>query len=151
MSVNCCWLFEKIPFPLGPAGVDGRGGDNEKSWGSGSAPGGTALAPNCPGTCSTIVGLWPEVTGNFKRFDATMRYKFDETFVKQLGWVGDVYFKVKYAYETNFVNNWALGNMVRITEILTDGAKPSKKAAPKRAKKPKKDEKAEGEGAAASA
>jgi hypothetical protein len=40
-----------------------------------------------------------------------MRYKFDETFVKQLGWVGDVYFKVKYAYETNFVNNWALGNM----------------------------------------
>ena len=41
--------------------------------------------------------------------------------------------------------------LVRITEILTDGAKPSKKAAPKRAKKPKKDEKAEGEGAAAPA
>jgi large subunit ribosomal protein L21 len=40
---------------------------------------------------------------------------------------------------------------VRITEILTDGAKPSKKAAPKRAKKPKKDEKAEGEAAAAAA
>ena len=34
-----------------------------------------------------------------------------QLFVKQLGWVGDVYFKVKYAYETNFVNNWALGNM----------------------------------------
>ena len=80
-------------------------------WNSGSAPGGTALTPNCPGTCSTIVGLWPEVQGNFKRFDATMRYKFDETFVKQLGWVGDVYFKVKYAYETNYVDNWALGNM----------------------------------------
>lgn len=41
--------------------------------------------------------------------------------------------------------------LVRITEILTDGAKPSKKAAPKRTKKPKADEKAEGEGAAASA
>jgi large subunit ribosomal protein L21 len=40
---------------------------------------------------------------------------------------------------------------VRITEILTDGAKPSKKAAPKRAKKPKAEEKSEGEGAAASA
>jgi large subunit ribosomal protein L21 len=40
---------------------------------------------------------------------------------------------------------------VRITEILTDGAKPSKKAAPKQAKKPKKDEKAEGDGAAAPA
>jgi len=41
--------------------------------------------------------------------------------------------------------------LVRITEILTDGAKPSKKAAPKRVKKPKKDEKAEGEGTAPSA
>ena len=41
--------------------------------------------------------------------------------------------------------------LVRISEILTDGAKPSKKAAPKRAKKPKTDEKAESEGAAAPA
>ena len=41
--------------------------------------------------------------------------------------------------------------LVRITEILTDGAKPSKKAAPKRTKKPKAEEKTEGEGAAASA
>src|SRR5438477_12564453 len=41
--------------------------------------------------------------------------------------------------------------LIRITEILTDGAKPSKKAAPKRTKKPKAEEKAEGEGAAASA
>ena len=41
--------------------------------------------------------------------------------------------------------------LVRITEILTDGAKPSKAAAPKRVKKPKADEKPEGEGAAASA
>jgi large subunit ribosomal protein L21 len=40
--------------------------------------------------------------------------------------------------------------LVRITEILTDGAKPSKGPAPKRVKKPKEtDEKAEGEGAAA--
>jgi large subunit ribosomal protein L21 len=39
--------------------------------------------------------------------------------------------------------------LVRITEILADGAKPSKKAAPKRAKKPKADKKSEGEGAAA--
>jgi large subunit ribosomal protein L21 len=41
--------------------------------------------------------------------------------------------------------------LVRITEILTDGAKPSKKATPKRAKKAKADEKAEGEAAAAPA
>src|SRR3954454_12401347 len=41
--------------------------------------------------------------------------------------------------------------LVRITEILTDGAKPSKKAAPKRTKKLKAEEKAEGDGAAASA
>ena len=41
--------------------------------------------------------------------------------------------------------------LVRITEILTDGAKPTKGPAPKRAKKPKTDEKAEGEGAAAPA
>jgi large subunit ribosomal protein L21 len=41
--------------------------------------------------------------------------------------------------------------LVRITEILTDGAKPGKAAAPKRTKKPKTEEKAEDEGAAASA
>src|SRR3954471_5527802 len=41
--------------------------------------------------------------------------------------------------------------LVRVTEILTDGAKPSQKAAPKRTKKPKAEEKSEGEGAAASA
>ena len=41
--------------------------------------------------------------------------------------------------------------LVRISEILTDGAKPSKTAAPKRAKKPKTDEKAASEGAAAPA
>jgi hypothetical protein len=34
-------------------------------WNSGTAPGGTPLAPNCPGvvgtaTCTTIVGLWPK-------------------------------------------------------------------------------------------
>ena len=41
--------------------------------------------------------------------------------------------------------------LVRISEILLDGAKPTKGPAPKRAKKPKTDEKAEGEGAAAPA
>ena len=81
-------------------------------WNSGSAPGGSSgIVSNCPGTCSTIVGLWPEVTDTYKRFDATLRYKVDENFVKQMGWIGDVYVKVKYAYESNFVDNWALGNM----------------------------------------
>ena len=41
--------------------------------------------------------------------------------------------------------------LVRISEILLDGAKPTKGPAPKRVKKPKSDEKAEGEGAAAPA
>jgi large subunit ribosomal protein L21 len=40
--------------------------------------------------------------------------------------------------------------LVRISEILTEGAKPTKGAAPKREKKPKSSEKTEGEGAAAS-
>ena len=81
-------------------------------WNSGTAPGGSSgLVSNCPGTCSTIVGLWPAVTDTFKRFDATLRYKVDDSVVKQLGWVGDVYLKVKYVYESNFVDNWALGNM----------------------------------------
>jgi large subunit ribosomal protein L21 len=41
--------------------------------------------------------------------------------------------------------------LVQITEILTEGAKPTMTAAPKRVRKPKADEKTEGEGAAAPA
>ncbi|TMI98518.1 MAG: MtrB/PioB family decaheme-associated outer membrane protein [Alphaproteobacteria bacterium] len=80
-------------------------------WNSAAAPGGTPIVSNCPPTCSTIVGLWPDINGTFRRFDATLRYKFDDDFVKRIGWTGDVYFKVKYAYEMNYVDNWALGNM----------------------------------------
>jgi MtrB/PioB family decaheme-associated outer membrane protein len=86
-------------------------------WNSGTAPGGSSgIVSNCPGagaaaTCTTITGLWPAVTDTFTRFDATLRYKVDEDVVKKLGWVGDVYVKLKYAYEQNYVDNWALGNM----------------------------------------
>jgi len=80
-------------------------------WNNAAAPGGTPIVSNCPGTCSTVLGLWPEVNGTFRRFDATLRYKFDEDVTKKLGWNGDVYLKLKYAYEMNYVDNWALGNM----------------------------------------
>jgi hypothetical protein len=52
-----------------------------------------------------------EVIDNFKRFDATLRYKVDDSVVRQMGWNGDVFLKLKYAYEQNSVSNWAIDNM----------------------------------------
>jgi hypothetical protein len=107
---------------------------SDDNWNSGTAPGGTPLAPNCPGLCSTIVGLWPDVTGNYKRFDAIMRYRVDEDVVRRMGWAGDVYLKLKYAYESNAVDNWAIGNMqqymyyaanARSQQIFMAGDNPS--------------------------
>lgn len=51
-------------------------------------------------------GQYPKVSTAWQRFDATARYRFDPDFVRRLGWKGDVYAKLFYAWERNSVTNW---------------------------------------------
>ena len=51
-------------------------------------------------------GQYPDVATRWQRFDATARYKFDPVNVLRLGWKGDVYAKLYYAWERNSVTNW---------------------------------------------
>jgi MtrB/PioB family decaheme-associated outer membrane protein len=51
-------------------------------------------------------GQYPSVSTTWQRFDATARYKFDADDVRRLGWNGDVYAKLYYAWERNGATNW---------------------------------------------
>ncbi len=88
-----------------------------------SAPnfvGATAVGTNCNGLQSvgtTLVdpalvnfGQFPTERNNFLRFNAIGRYYVDPSFVKQMGWNGDVVFKVRYTWERNTNTNWGSEN-----------------------------------------
>jgi MtrB/PioB family decaheme-associated outer membrane protein len=49
---------------------------------------------------------FPTNTTHWQRLDATTTYKFDRTFVSQMGWKGDVKAKMRYVWERNSVANW---------------------------------------------
>jgi MtrB/PioB family decaheme-associated outer membrane protein len=51
-------------------------------------------------------GQYPDVSTTWQRFDAMARYKFDPDNIRRLGWKGDVYAKLYYAWERNSVTNW---------------------------------------------
>jgi MtrB/PioB family decaheme-associated outer membrane protein len=51
-------------------------------------------------------GQFPDVTTLFQRFEALAKYKFDDSIAHQFGWKGDVYAKLRYAWERNSVANW---------------------------------------------
>jgi MtrB/PioB family decaheme-associated outer membrane protein len=52
-------------------------------------------------------GPYPTVKNVWQRFDASAKYRFDPDWVHSLGWKGDVYAKLLYAWERNSANNWA--------------------------------------------
>ena len=69
-----------------------KGSDQETLWQqSGAAPTG---------------GQYPADTTWFTHLDATATYKFDPTWVRSLGWKGDVKAKLRYTWESNSVSNW---------------------------------------------
>ena len=69
-----------------------KGSDQETLWQqSGAAPTG---------------GQYPADTTWFTHLDATAIYKFDPTWVRSLGWKGDVKAKLRYTWESNSVSNW---------------------------------------------
>jgi MtrB/PioB family decaheme-associated outer membrane protein len=52
-------------------------------------------------------GQFPDVTTWWQRFDAIATYKFDPAFVAQMGWKGNIKARLRYAWESNSVANWA--------------------------------------------
>jgi len=51
-------------------------------------------------------GQYPDVTNVWQRFDTVAKYKFDPDWVHSMGWKGDVYAKLMYAWERNSMGNW---------------------------------------------
>jgi MtrB/PioB family decaheme-associated outer membrane protein len=51
-------------------------------------------------------GQYPPVTTTWQRLDGMARYRFDPTYVRQLGFQGDVYAKLFYSWERNNVTDW---------------------------------------------
>jgi MtrB/PioB family decaheme-associated outer membrane protein len=60
---------------------------------------GTGLGPS-NGTIQ-----YPKVNNLWQRFDATAKYHFDPEFVHRLGWQGNIYAKLMYAWERNSMGN----------------------------------------------
>ena len=54
----------------------------------------------------TSAPQFPDVTNTYQRFDAVLKYKFDEDHVRNMGWSGDIAAKIHYAYERNRAVNW---------------------------------------------
>ncbi len=54
---------------------------------------------------------FPTEKNSFQRFSTTARYLVDPTIVSQMGWKGEVIAKVRYIYERNHTQNWAIDNM----------------------------------------
>jgi MtrB/PioB family decaheme-associated outer membrane protein len=49
---------------------------------------------------------FPDVTNDYTRVDAVVRYRVDPDLVRKLGWWGDVIAKLRYTWERNAVSNW---------------------------------------------
>jgi MtrB/PioB family decaheme-associated outer membrane protein len=54
---------------------------------------------------------FPTERGDFQRFSLTARYVVDPTYVRHMGWQGEVFAKLRYIYERNRTVNWAIDDM----------------------------------------
>jgi len=85
--------------------------------------GGTPVGTNCAGlnttgSPATLVdpalvnfGQFPKETNTFQRFNVIGRYYVDPTVVQRMGFKGDITVKVRYTWEKNDNNNWAINNL----------------------------------------
>ena len=51
-------------------------------------------------------GQFPDVTTTYQRLEANAKYIVDPDLVHRLGWTGNVFFRLRYAWERNSVTNW---------------------------------------------
>ncbi len=56
-------------------------------------------------------GGFPAVKTDFQRLESTWRYKFDPDLVAKMGLTGQVYAKLRYAWQANRVTNWQQDNV----------------------------------------
>jgi MtrB/PioB family decaheme-associated outer membrane protein len=66
-------------------------------------------------------GPYPKVNNVWQRFDATAKYRFDPDWVHSIGWKGDVYAKLMYAWERNSQGNWQIDEMQNYMFNVTSG------------------------------
>jgi len=69
-------------------------------------------------TCQACAPAYPNDTTLFERLDATATYKFDPTWLNQMGWKGDMKAKLRYSWERNSVNNWQNDSLAPFTPFL---------------------------------
>jgi MtrB/PioB family decaheme-associated outer membrane protein len=66
---------------------------------------------NGTGPSAATGGQYPNVKSNFQRVETQGKYRFDDDMVHRLGFKGEVFAKLRYAYERNSVQNWATDTM----------------------------------------
>jgi MtrB/PioB family decaheme-associated outer membrane protein len=77
-------------------------------------------------TCPQCSPSYPNDTTLFQRLDASAIYRFDPVWVHQMGFAGDLKFKLRYTWERNAVNNWQNDSIAPFTPFLNGaGAIPT--------------------------
>ena len=61
---------------------------------------------NGTGPSAATGGQYPNVKSNFQRVETQAKYRFDDDLVHRLGFTGEVFARLRYAYERNSVQNW---------------------------------------------
>jgi MtrB/PioB family decaheme-associated outer membrane protein len=69
-------------------------------------------AAGCTGTGTGVTTTqFPTERNSFQRLSAIGSYYVDPDFVQRMGWVGNVVVRLRYTYERNRTENWAIDNM----------------------------------------
>jgi len=63
------------------------------------------------------VSTFPNDTTLWERVDATATYRFDPTWVHQMGFQGDLLMRLRYTWERNAVSNWQNDSLAPFTDI----------------------------------
>ena len=64
--------------------------------------------------------VWPTENNNFQRFNVVAKYYVDPSVVKQMGFVGDITLKLRYTWEHNNSDNWAINNFTPYSPSAAD-------------------------------
>ena len=72
---------------------------------------------NGAGVAQPVGTPFPNDTTLLQRVDATATYRFDPTWVQQMGFKGDLLFRLRYTWESNSVSNWQNDPLAPYTDI----------------------------------
>ncbi len=72
---------------------------------------------NAAGVTQPAGTPFPNDTTLWERVDATATYRFDPTWVHQMGFQGDLLMRLRYTWERNAVSNWQNDSLAPFTDI----------------------------------